>query len=160
VGTFAVQLAKYFGAEVTAVDSSDKHELLQRLGANHVIDFTREDFTRNGKRYDLIVDVVSNRSLSSYKQALKPGGKFVMIGGTMRAIFAAMAFRKLMSAGSDKKIEMLGYKANKDLDYLASLIENHVIVSVIERKFSLRDTAEAFREYGTGRTRGKVIITV
>jgi NADPH:quinone reductase-like Zn-dependent oxidoreductase len=156
VGTFAIQIAKHLGGEVTGVDSFDKHELLLKLGADHVIDFTKED----GKQYDLIVDVVADRSLSEYKRSLCAGGCFLMIGGSMRAIFSMMFFGKLMSAVYGKKIQLMGYKANKDLDYLATLIQEQIISPVIENEFPLSETAAAFRLYSTGTTRGKIIIKV
>lgn len=159
VGTFAIQLAKHFGAEVTAVDSADKHSLLQKLGVDHVIDFKKEDFTRTGKQYDLIVDVVSSRTISSYKRALNENGRFLMIGGTMRSIFSAMLLGKLVSLGN-KKLGMMGYQPNKDLDYITTLIEKDVIAPVIETKFPLCETALAFKAYQSGKTRGKIVITV
>ena len=160
VGTFAIQLAKYFRAEVTAVDSEDKHTLMKRLGADHVIDFKKEDFTRQGRRYDLIVDVVSNRLPLSYKRALHPGGRVMMLGGTMSSIFSFMLFGKLLSMGSDKKLVMMGYKSNKDIDYIASLIETKVIVPFIENEFSLPETASAFRAFETGKSMGKIVVTI
>lgn len=160
VGTFAIQIAKHLGGEVTAVDSFEKHALLLKLGADHVIDFAKEDFTSNGKQYDVIVDVVADRTLSDYKRSLRSGGCFLMVGGSMRAIFSVMFFSKLMSVASDKKLQMMGYKANKDLDYLASLVQRQIISPVIENEFPLSETGNAFRLYSTGTTRGKIVINV
>jgi len=159
VGTLAIQLAKYAGAEVTAVDSLDKHDLLVRLGADHVINFATEDFTAHENQYDIIMDVVANRTLSRYKHALREGGIFLMIGGTMRAIFSVMLFGRLIST-RNKKLQMMPYKANKDMHYLAQLVEQRIMIPTIESRFSLHETADAFRKYSSGKTRGKVIITL
>jgi NADPH:quinone reductase-like Zn-dependent oxidoreductase len=159
VGTFAIQFAKLLGAEVTAVDSAGKLDLLRSLGADHVIDYTREDFTRHGKHYDLIIDVVSNRSLSDYKRCLTSHGQFIMIGGTMSAIIRAMLRSRSMSKGN-QKLGMLAYQPNKDLDDLTRLVDSGKIISVIDKNFPLSQTAEAFRYYATGVIKGKIVITI
>lgn len=160
VGTFAVQLAKLYGAELTAVDSQDKHDLLLKLGSDHVIDFRQEDFTKNGKQYDLIVDVISNRKITQYAKSLKPNGRAMLLGGTMNSIFSAMFFGKIASAISGKTLRLMGYKANKDMYYLANLIHDKTISAVIENEFTLSETSKAFQCFSTGTTRGKVIIKI
>jgi len=157
VGTFAVQIAKSMGAEVTGVDSALKLDKLLALGADYVIDYTREDFTRNGKGYDIIIDVVSNRSISEYKRSLNTGGIFIMIGGTMRSIFQIMFLRKFLS-DSDKKLTMLPYRANKGLDFMIELFESGKVVPVIDKVFHLAETPEAFRYYASGQFKGKIVI--
>lgn len=159
VGTFAIQLAKSIGAEITAVDHSDKFSFLKNLGTDHLIDYTKEDFTKNGCTYDLIIDVVSNRPLSAYKKSLTPTGKFLMIGGTMKAIFQAMLLSRWIST-DQKKLGMMAYEINKDLDYMARLIENGAIKAVIDKTYSLEETTEAFHYYATGSVKGKIVIKI
>ena len=160
VGTLALQIAKNFGAEVTCVDSFQKHEMLRALGADHVIDYLREDFTRNGKRYELIIDVVSNRSLYDYTRSLSERGVFLMIGGTMSAILQAMLLGRWISEKEGKRYGILAYEANNDLDFFNRLFESGKVVPVIDRCFSLKDTSEAFRYYSSGNVQGKIVIQV
>src|SRR5260370_28795828 len=114
VGTFAVQIAKSFGAEVTGVDSTRKLDLLRSIGADQVIDYTQEDFTKNGQRYDLILDVVASRSIFAYKRALSPKGMYVMVGGSMAAIFQAVLLGSWISLTGRKILGLLIYKQHKD----------------------------------------------
>ncbi|MBK8029047.1 MAG: NAD(P)-dependent alcohol dehydrogenase [Chloroflexi bacterium] len=158
IGTFAVQLAKYFGAEVTAVVSPRNIDLVRTLGADHVIDYTREDFARNGQQYDLILSTAGYRSLADYKRALKPGGRYVTTGGSLKQVFAALLFGALVGGGH--KMAALNVKPNKDLDYLGSLMESGAVRVVIDRCYPLSQSAEAIRYYLTGKTRGKIIIQV
>jgi len=157
VGTLAIQLAKLAGATVTAVDCVDKHEMLRRLGADHVNDYRTGNFVKRGETYDLVIDVVSNRPLWEYKRALNPGGRFLMIGGTMSVILQAMVLGRLVSRGN-KSLGILAYRANKDLDYFSKLFEEGKIKPVVDRVFALHETADAFRYYATGGVKGKVII--
>jgi NADPH:quinone reductase-like Zn-dependent oxidoreductase len=160
VGTFAVQIARYFGAEVTGVDSTAKLDMMRSIGADHVIDYTQEDFTQNGQRYDLIIDVVANRSIFDYKRVLSPRGIFIMVGGTVAAIFQAMFLGPLISKTGSKKLGILVHKPNKDLAFLKELFEDDKVKPVIDRCYPLSEVAEAFRYFGKGHTRGKVVITV
>lgn len=154
VGTFAVQIAKSFGTEVTGVCSTQKLELVHSIGADHVIDYTREDFTRNGKQYDLILDVVAYHSLVDYKRALSPKGIYVFIGGSV-----AKALRVILSRS--KKFVMLSAGVNKkDLVFIKELIEAGKMKSVIDRCYPLSETAEAIRYIEGGHARGKVVIGV
>ena len=160
VGTFAVQLAKYFGAVVTAVWSSKNLEQTSSLGADHVIDYTKEDFTKNNKSYDLILAINGNRPISAYKRILKPNGIYVMVGGALLQIFNSILFGWLMSLGS-KKMYFLAAKSNqKDLEFIEKLAEDGKIKPVIDRRYSLDKTAEIMRYLDEGHARGKVVINV
>ena len=162
VGTFAVQIAKSFGAEVTAVTNTGNLDLVRSLGADRVIDYTKEDFTKNGQRYDLIVDTASSHSISAYKRVLNPNGTFVLVGMRDKIIRRLLSFiiRARLSRG-DKKFLFFVAKGNQeDLVTLKELMESGKIVPVIDRRFSLGETAQAVRYFEEGRTRGKIVITV
>jgi len=160
VGTFAVQIAKLFGAEVTGVDSTEKLDMVRSIGADQVIDYTQEDFTKNGQRYDLILDVVVSRSISDYKRALSPKGILRMVGGSMTRIFKAMFLGSLISRS--KKMGIVMWKPNKkeDLSFLEELFEAGKVVPVIDRRYPLSEVAEALRYFEEGHPKGKVVITV
>ena len=160
VGTFAVQIAKAFGAEVTAVDSASKLEMLNALGADHVIDYTREDFTRNGKRYDLIVDVVSNRSPFLYKRSLNPGGAFHMIGGDVSSLLQTGLFGPIISKLSHRHVGILAYEANKGIDVITQLFSSGKLFPVIDKIFPLSETREAFHYFASNQFKGKIVINV
>jgi len=161
VGTFAVQIAKSFGAEVTAVCSTRNLDQARSLGADHVIDYTKEDFTQNGQQYDLILAANGYRSLSAYKRALTPKGIYVMAGGSMAQIFQAMLMGSWMSETGGKKMGGVSAKrSQKDLAFLKELLEAGKVVAVIDRCYPLSGTAEALRYLGAGHARGKVVITV
>jgi NADPH:quinone reductase-like Zn-dependent oxidoreductase len=162
-GTFAVQIAKLFGAEVTGVDSTSKLDMLCSIGADQVIDYTQEDFTKNGQVYDLILDVVTYRSIFDYKRALSPKGNYVMLGGGSWArVVQTMFLGPLISMTGSKKMHVLMYKPNKkeDVDFMKELLEAGKIKPVIDRRYPLSEVAEAFRYLGEGHFRGKVVITV
>jgi NADPH:quinone reductase-like Zn-dependent oxidoreductase len=161
VGTFAVQIAKSFGAEVTAVCSTRNLEQARSLGADHVIDYTKEDFTRSGKLYDLILAANGYHPLSDYKRALTPRGIYVMAGGTMAQIFGAMLLGSWMSRAGGKKIRGVSARPNQeDLVFMKGLLEAGKVVPVIDRRYPLSKTAEALRYLGEGHARGKIVITV
>jgi NADPH:quinone reductase-like Zn-dependent oxidoreductase len=161
VGTFAVQIAKAFGAEVTAVCSTRNLEQSRSIGADYVIDYTKEDFTQNGRQYDLILAVNGYRSLSAYKRALTPKGTYVMAGGAMAQMFQAMLMGSLMSITGGKKMGGVSVKeSQKDLVCLTALIEASSVVPVIDRRYTLGEAAEALRYLGEGHARGKVVIAV
>ena len=168
-GTFAVQIAKSFGAEVTGLDSGKKLDMLRSIGADHVIDYTQEDFTENGQVYDLILDVVTYRSIFDYKRVLSPKGIYVILGGGSYArVFQGMLLGPLISMTESlsggkggKKMGILMHKPNKkDLQYLTELFEAGKLVPVIDKRYRLIEVAEAFRYYGEGLTRGKIVLTV
>lgn len=161
VGTFAVQIAKAFGAEVTAVCSTAKVEQARSLGADHVIDYTREDFTQSGQRYDLILAVNGYHPISAYKRALTPEGVYVMVGGTTTQMFQALLLGPLMSMIAGKKMGALVAKPDKeDLACVKELLEAGKVVPLIDRCYPLGETAEAIRYVEAGHARGKVIITM
>jgi NADPH:quinone reductase-like Zn-dependent oxidoreductase len=162
VGTFAVQLAKYLGAEVTGVDSAYKLDMLRSIGADHVIDYTQEDFTQNEGRYDLILDVVAYRSIFAYRRALSPKGIFVYVGGSTAAIFQAVLLGPLVSRIGSKKMGVGMWKPNdkEDLDFLTELFEAGKLVPVIDRRYPLSEVPEALRYLEEGHALGKVVITV
>ena len=160
VGTFAIQLAKYFGAEVTAVCSTKNVEQSVSLGADYVIDYTREDFTKSKKCYDIILAVNGNRPLSAYRRILNPNGIYVMIGGALPQIFKSLLFGWLMSFGS-KKMLSLATKANqKDLEFIVKMAEDGKIKPVIDRRYPLDKTADAIHYLSEGHASGKVVINV
>ncbi len=159
VGTFAIQIAKSIGAEVTGVDSHSKLEMLKKLGADHVIDYKKEDYTKNGKHYDLILDNVANRSIFDYKRALNKNGVFVMVGGSMSTILQAMLFSHLISAFGTRKFRILAHKTNKDLESLKTLFNSGAFTPVLEKFYPLSETAEAMRLLGDGKVKGKVVIS-
>lgn len=162
VGTFAVQLAKSSEAEVTAVCSPRNLDMARSIGADHVIDYTVEDFTQNGQGYDLIFAANGYHSLSAYKRALNPQGVYVCAGGTMPQLFQAMLLGSWMSRNGDKKIGSMGIaKVNQeDLVYLGELLEAGKIIPVIDRNFPLSEIVEAFRYVEEKHAQGKVVITV
>ncbi len=160
VGSFALQMAKHYGAEVTGVDSTAKLDFMRSLGADHVFDYTREDFVENERRYDLIIDVIAHRSLFDYKRVLSPGGRYIMIGGTTPRIFQAMLLGPLISMTGSRKMGILGLKPNKDMNVMLELIESGKVTPIIDKRYPLSEVAEAFRYFGTGRIKGKIIITV
>ncbi len=161
VGTFAVQIAKFFGAEVTAVCSTGKMDMVRSIGADHVIDYTKEDFTKNGQLYDLILAANGYHPISDYKRALGPGGIYVMIGGSGAQMFQAMLLGPLMSITGNKKMgSMLAKTNNKDLFFLKELLEAGKVKPVIDRRYPINELAEAIRYLEEGHAKGKVVITV
>ncbi|NPD90295.1 MAG: NAD(P)-dependent alcohol dehydrogenase [Asgard group archaeon] len=162
LGPFAVQLAKYFETEVTAVDSRGKFDMLRSIGADNVVDYSQEDYTKKGISYDLILDNVAKRSISDYIRALNPNGNFVMVGGstsTMIKIF--LRGRKILKR-EDKKLSVLIGKPNRreDVDFLLNLIESRKVIPVIDSTYPLSEVAEAFKHLEAGHPNGKIIIRV
>ncbi|PFH91373.1 NAD(P)-dependent alcohol dehydrogenase [Bacillus sp. AFS088145] len=161
VGTFALQIAKLYDAEVTCVDSTRKLDTLKSIGADHVIDYTQEDFTQNDQFYDLILDVVGNRSIFDYKRLLNPEGTYVMVGGSLTLIFQLLFLGPLISKTENKNMSILVHKPNKtDQNFLMELFVADKLVPVIDRRYSLSQVAEAIRYLGEGHAKGKVIICV
>jgi NADPH:quinone reductase-like Zn-dependent oxidoreductase len=160
VGTFAIQLARYFEAEVTGICSSKNVQQTLSLGADYVIDYTKENFTTSNRQYNLIIAINGNYPLSAYKKMLTPNGIYVMVGGSLSQIFKSLLFGRLMSIGS-RKMRSLAAKANKnDLEFLAKLLEDGKIKPVIDRRFSLDKTADAMSYLKEGHSCGKVVIIV
>jgi NADPH:quinone reductase-like Zn-dependent oxidoreductase len=161
VGTFAVQIAKSFGAEVTAVCSTRHVDTARTMGADHVVDYTREDFTRAGQRYDLIFAANAHRSIFDYRGALSRDGIYVMAGGGLGQALQAMLLAPLLSLIGRKKMRFfIARMDKKDLTALKDLLEAGKIVPIIDRGYPLRDVAEAFRYLEEGHARGKVVITL
>lgn len=163
VGTFAVQIAKSFGAEVTGVCSTPKLDMVRSIGADHVVDYTREDFTRNGRHYDLIYDAVGNRSVFDYMRALSPQGKCVIAGFTgLPRLFEHMILGRRMSKPEGKQIVGQGMAATPKTDLLIikELLEAGTVIPVIDKCYPLDKTAEAVRYLERGHARGKVVITM
>ena len=156
IGTFAVQIAKSFGAEVTGVCSTRNLDMARSIGADHVIDYTQEDFTQNELRYDLILDIVANRSISEYMRALSPKGNYVAVAFNPVTIFLG----SLISMTGSKKVGSLRGKSNvKDLIFLKELIEAGKVVPVIAKCYPLSEVPEAIRNYEEG-AQGKIVITM
>ncbi len=160
VGTFALQMAKLCEAEVTVVDKPGKLEMLRAMGADHVIDYLKEDFTKDGKCYDLILDVKTNRSPLAYARALSPNGTYATVGGNTLRLLQAFVMGPLLSRVSNKHMRIAMLKPNKDLAYMNELFEAGKLVPVIEGPYNLTDLPEAFRLFGTGDHKGKIIITL
>jgi NADPH:quinone reductase-like Zn-dependent oxidoreductase len=160
VGTYAMQLAKLHGAEVTGVDHADKMDLMKSLGADHVIDYNQQDFITTGKGYDLILDVTARRSIFDYRKALRVGGVYVVIGGKMSTIFQFMFLGPLISSTGNKKMKILIHEANKNLSSIIALVESFKIKSVIHRCYSLEEVPLALKCLGDGKAFGKIVIRV
>lgn len=160
-GTFAIQLAKLAGADVTGVDNTEKLELMRSLGADQVIDYTKEDFTRNGRQYDLILDVIASRSIFAYQRALKPNGNYFMAGGSVATMFQSVLLGPVIRRITRKSIKLLVVQTDsKDLIYITELIEAGKIKLVIDQRYTLSEAAEALRYLGAGHAKGKIVITV
>jgi NADPH:quinone reductase-like Zn-dependent oxidoreductase len=160
VGTFAVQIAKSFGAEVTAVCSTRNVETARSIGADQVIDYTREDFTKSGQRYDLIIAANAYHSIFDYRRTLGQNGIYVMAGGGLAQVVQSMLLGPLLSLIGSKKMRFFMANMNrKDLGFLKDLLEAEKIVPVIDRRYPLSDVAAAIRYLEEGHARGKVVIT-
>jgi NADPH:quinone reductase-like Zn-dependent oxidoreductase len=161
VGTFAVQLARAMGAQVTAVCSARNVEQARTLGAEHVIDYTQEDFTRDGRRYDLILVVNGRRSLAEYRRALSARGRLVVAGGDVGTIMQAMLLGPAISLAHSITVRSLVARPSRDdLLFVGQLLDGGVVVPVIDRCYPLGELSEAMRHLATGHARGKVVITV
>jgi NADPH:quinone reductase-like Zn-dependent oxidoreductase len=160
VGTFAIQLAKYFEAEVTGVCSTKNVQQTLSLGADYVIDYTKEDFSKRDKQYSIILGINGNYPLSAYKKALNSNGIYVMVGGSLPQIFKSLLFGWIMSFGS-KKMKSVAAKASKtDLEFLAKLLEKGIIKPVIDQHYLLDKTADAMNYLQEGHPTGKVVINI
>jgi len=160
VGTFAVQLARYFGADVSAVCSANNAELARSLGADQVLDYTKEDFTKSGKKYDLVLAVNGGHALIDYKRMLTSNGICVVVGGALSQVIKTMAFGTLLSIGL-RKVRLLAAKpSTQDLEFVIKLVEAGKVKPVIDRVYPLPQTAEAMRYASQGHARGKVLVAV
>ena len=160
VGTFAIQLARYFETEVTGVCSSKNVQQSKSLGADFVIDYSTEDFSKTDKRYNIILGINGNYPLLAFRKCLAPNGIYVMVGGSISQIFKSLLFGWVLSYGS-KKMSSVAAKTNKnDLKFIGTLLENGKIKPIIDRKYSLDRTSDAMNYISQGHSTGKVIITV
>jgi NADPH:quinone reductase-like Zn-dependent oxidoreductase len=160
-GTFAVQLAKLYGAEVTGVDNTGKMDFLRSLGADHVIDYTREDFIKNGNQYDLILDLVAHRSAFAYARALRPNGTYFFVGGSVATLFQILLLGPWIRRSAGKNVRLLAVQPNrKHLVEITELCETGKVIPVIDRQYPLSEVPEALRYLGEGRAKGKVVITL
>jgi len=160
-GTFAVQLAKLYGAEVTGVDNTGKLDFMRSLGADHVIDYTREDFTKTGKQYDLILDLIAHRSVFAYKRALKPNGTYFFVGGSVATLFQILFLGPWIKRTTGRNVRILMVPQNsKDLIAITELCEAGKVIPVIDRRYPFNEIPEALRYVSEGHAKGKVVITV
>jgi NADPH:quinone reductase-like Zn-dependent oxidoreductase len=160
-GSFAVQIAKAFGAEVTGVCSTRNVELVRSIGADRVIDYTQEDFAQGEQRYDLILATAGYRSIFDYRRALAPEGTYVATGGALAQVFQPMLLGPWIAlTGRQKMGNLSAMTDQEDLTFVTHLIEAGKVVPVIDRRYALDEVPEALRYYGDGHSRGKVVITV
>ena len=160
-GMFAIQLAKSYGAEVTGVDNAGKLDFMRSLGADHVIDYAREDFTSNGRQYDLILDLIAERSAFAYARALKPGGTYYAVGGSLGTLLPILIVGPWLRRTRNRNVRILAVRRNrKDLAYVTELCQSGRLVPVIDRVYPFNEVPEALRHVGEGRARGKLVIRV
>jgi NADPH:quinone reductase-like Zn-dependent oxidoreductase len=160
-GSFAIQLAKLYGAEVTGVDNTGKLDFMRSLGADHVIDYTREDFAKGGKQYDLILDLIAHRSVFAYQRALRQNGTSFFVGGSVAVIFQALLLGRLIKRTTAKNVRILMVPQNrKDLIAIKELCEAGKVTPVIDRLYSLDEVPAALRYVGEWRAKGKVVVVV
>ena len=160
VGRFGVQIAKLYGVEVTGVDHTHKLDLLRATGFDHVIDYTKEDFTKNGKQYDLILDAKTTRPILHYLRALNQDGIYVTVGGSLSRLFQTLMLLPFISIFSKKKVGIVVLKPNKDLAYMNELFEAGKVKPVIDGYYTLEDIPDAFRLFARGDHKGKIVISV
>ncbi len=163
MGTFGIQLAKNWGAEVTGVDSAKKLDMMRSIGADHVIDYAQEDFTKSGQRYDVIVDTVAQRSIFKYKRTLNPNGLFVMLGGSRKSMLQAALLGPVISRSGSKHLGLNWWSKpynKKDMDFLAELFEAGKVVPVIEKRVLLSEVPEALKYLEEGQVLGKIVVTM
>ena len=160
VGTLALQMAKLHDVEVTVVDKPGKLEMLRAMGADHVIDYLKEDFTKGGRRYDLILDVKTNRSPFACARVLNPNGTYATVGGSIPRLLQVLVLGPLISRLYHKHVRLVALKPNKDLAYINELFEAGKLVPVIDAQFKLADLPDAFRRFGSGDHKGKIIVTM
>jgi NADPH:quinone reductase-like Zn-dependent oxidoreductase len=158
VGTFAIQIAKNYEVQMTGVDNGSKQELMTSIGYHHVIDYTKEDFTLRSKQYDLILDAKTNRSMSDYLRALRPGGMYVTVGGSIHRLMQAFALSPFIPLVTGKKIEIVSLKPNKDLDYMNGLFQEGKLRPVIDGPYPFEELPNAFRLFTKGLHKGKIVI--
>jgi NADPH:quinone reductase-like Zn-dependent oxidoreductase len=162
VGPFAIQIAKAHGAEVTGVDNAGKLDLMRAAGADHVVDYTHQDVTRNGVTYDRILDIATHRSVKDFRRSLTPDGTYVVIADSLGQLLGATTLGPLVTMGSDKRMGLFRWMANDrdHLAHLAKLADSGELRPIVHRRIGLGEIPEALGEMRAGRTRGKVIVTM
>ena len=160
VGTFAIQIAKLYNAEVTGVDKATKLEMLRSIGFDHVIDYTKEDFTKNGKVYDLILDAKTNRSAFDYARSLNRNGVYVTVGGSIGHLLQVLILAPLIRMIQSKHLRIVALKPNKDLAFMNDLFEKGKVRTVIDGPYRLDQLGEAFRHFAKADHKGKIVITM
>jgi NADPH:quinone reductase-like Zn-dependent oxidoreductase len=160
-GVFAVQLAKLAGAEVTGVDNAGKLDFLRSLGADHVIDYTRENFTKRKDQYDLILDVIAHRSVFAYQRPLKPNGTYFFVGGSVATLFQILLLGPWIRRATGKNVRLLVVPQDrKYMIAITELCEAGKVIPIIDRRYPLNQVPEALRYVGEGRAKGKVVIVI
>jgi NADPH:quinone reductase-like Zn-dependent oxidoreductase len=160
-GSFAIQLARLYGAEVTGVDHANKLDFVRSLGADHVIDYARQDFTRSGKQYDLVLDLIAYRPIANSARVVRPGGTYFFVGGSLRVLVGLLLQGPFIGRTTGKKLRLLVVSQNRrDLIAITELCQTGQIAPVIDREFPLVETPEAFKYMLSGRANGKIVITV
>ena len=160
VGTIGVQLAKVHDVEVTGVDRASKHDMMRSVGFDHVIDYKKEDFTRNGRCYDLILDTKTNRQPSEYARALNPGGTYASVGGPLIGDLLKVVIVGMWRRPTNKAFRLVALKQNQDLPYVNECFEAGRLVPVIDGPYRLSDAREAFGRFGAGNHQGKIVFTI
>jgi NADPH:quinone reductase-like Zn-dependent oxidoreductase len=158
VGTFGLQIAKLYDAEVTGVDTGDKLKMMKELGFDNIIDYKKEDFTKNKQRYDLILDAKTTRSTFQYLRVLNPNGKYVTVGGYLNRLFPLIILKPLISIISKKSVHIVALKPNKDLEYINELFSAGKIKPVIDGPYKLSEVSRLIQYFGEGKHQGKIII--
>jgi NADPH:quinone reductase-like Zn-dependent oxidoreductase len=158
-GMYAIQLAKLNGAEVTGVDSAQKQEFMRSLGADYVIDYTRDDFTRNGRTYDLILDLAAHRAAFAYKSSLMPGGRYLYAGGSVATLLQVLLIGPVIGRAEGKKIRLLAVRQGaQHLAPIVDLCQAGKLATVIDRRYRLSEVPQALRYLGEGHAKGKIIV--
>ena len=160
VGTLGVQLAKLHGVEVTGVDSTEKQDFLRSVGFDHVIDYSQDDFTKTGLRYDLILDVKTTRSPLAYARALRPHGTYITVGGSMPRLVQCLLLGRWIARTRNRHIRVLALKPNKGLEDMTELLEAGKVVPSIDDIYPLHEVPKAIRLFGEARQKGKIVIAI
>jgi NADPH:quinone reductase-like Zn-dependent oxidoreductase len=157
---YAVQLAKLHGAEVTGVDNAEKLDFMRSVGADHVIDYRREDFTRNGRTYDLVLDLAAYRSAFDYARSLSPGGRYLCVGGSVATVLQVLLIGPALGRSAGKKIRVLAVRLGVEhIGQMVEFCQTGQIATVIDHRYPLSEVPEALRYLGGGHARGKLVIT-
>jgi NADPH:quinone reductase-like Zn-dependent oxidoreductase len=160
-GTYAIQLAKLHGAEVTGVDNAEKQEYMRSVGADHVLDYATDDFTTNGRTYDLVLDLAAYRRAPDYLRSLAPGGRYFCVGGSMATILQVLLWGPVAGRAAGRRIRVLAVRMGvRHVAPLAELCREGKVTTVIDRRYPLSEVPEALRYLGEGHARGKVVINV